>query len=74
MGEAASLSVAQSLPCCSQITNKKVEIVQLVPKFQTLMMLWLRFVIDHKFQWPYEALNCKPYTYKVVTDEKIQYL
>ena len=40
--------------------------LQLRAKFQTLMVLCSRFVMDHKLQCSQEGLNCKPRTCKAV--------
>lgn len=50
----------------SQQNSKQFDILQLWPKFKTLMVFCLRFIMDYNFQWPQVSLNWKHLTYNMV--------
>lgn len=64
------------LPCETVKNGKRknyFETIQIKAKFQTLMMLCLIFIIDHRFQQPQQSLNCKALTHHVITQPTRSY-
>ena len=50
------------------------EIIQLRGKFQTVIVMSLRFIMDRKFYWPWEGFEFEPLTYRPVSYNRFSHI